>query len=853
MIGSILDDRYEIISQLGAGSATVVYKARHQFMNRLVAIKVLQADSNGDRDTLIRRFKREARAVSTLDHPNIVAYHDFGVLDDGRPYLVMDLVEGETLSDAIAKQGHLPAEKVSKIFRQAATALLHAHQHGIIHRDVKPDSIVLQGKPDDQDVKIVDFGVAWMDSPDAAQSYQLSSSGNITGSPSYMSPEQCLGRLADARSDVYSLGCVMYEALVGKPPFAGSSPLEIVEKQVKERLKPPKEINPAVQIPEYLQTVLFTATEKDPAKRYQSMSEFCSAIETSPKRSVAGQTKSKHLFDAVRKNSALLCLLLMLIFTPLFLLFWSRSGEATVLLSRMKLLYASVSGGPVDANLKEEISKLSILQEENKQLHEAAMTAEMLVECYDREGLRYAPAKLDAQLRVAELLEMAGKHRESQAQYCQVKDNAEAGLEKESKRPKLDARAKVELLIRLLNALPHCPEPDKSQWDLALQQTIGLYGLLSNSEQQLVYEKQLLELRRKEAANDRAALGEACHQLAQTYAARSDKESAYSYFRQALNLEKAVPGCGDLAYTLLDYGKFLLQLGEAELAVKQLKESLQVAKVQGNTRPVYWHEVYAFLTYAIVAVGKLKEGDLFMQEQLRGVAEPMRKKKTEAILRSLSYLNVYEGNVDRTLAYFDECFRSMKEDPRAYELLATHTLELAARLNDFGRCDQSVQIHKKVLKYFEEGGLEGKGHYPLLVYNLGEDYLKKADYGNAEREFAKAIAVAKGRDNVQNYFVPSCLLSWSRLCAKRDQHARSIELLKECIERSQAISPPDQTIAVKAFQDLIRAYIEGGHLDLARAAFEDAQRYCASKNLQSDANALQKEFLERLLPSKQIN
>ncbi len=821
-------------------------------MNRLVAVKVLQAGSGGGEDRL-RRFKREAKAVSILDHPNLVSFHDFGVLADGRPYLVMDLIEGTTLAEEIASQGSLPADRVVKIFCQAATALSHAHQQGIIHRDLKPGNIMLQAEQADAvGVKIVDFGVAWVnsaDSADSAQSHQLSNSGSIIGSPSYMSPEQCLGRAVDARSDVYSLACVMYEALVGKPPFAGASPSAVADKQVKERLQLPEEVGRFPKIPEQLKAALIKATEKEPSKRFQSMSEFCQAINLCANRTSSVRPAFGANLACTRKHVLLTLGLLLLVLITVLLVSWSRSGEPAVLFSRVKLIYASVSGGPVDANLKKEIQELSRLQEQSGQLLEAVRTAQMLVESFDQEGLRYDPEKLDAQLRIADLLAKAGKPVESEKEYCKVRANARAGLMELSKRPKEDRAAKAQLFVRLIKALAKCSAAEKDELDEALQQVVGLYGLMGQTADKVIYQKQLLDLRRQTAPANRSLIGEACHELAQTYVVRGEKEKAYPLFVEACKLEKASPGESDLRAVLLDYGKLLFMDGKSNEALETLKAALQTAKSQNDVRPIFWDEVYSDLTYVFVGASQYRQGDLFMQAELRAVADPDRKHKREAVQRCLSVLSIYEGDFDRALAIFDQAFTSMTDEPKAHVFIGSYALEFGTRLDEAGKFKLAEQMYKKTLTYFDDNALTAKPLYPILVYSLGDQYFKQGKDSDAEREFARSLELAKERSNDQTTFVPRCLLSWSQLCARHQRQAQCESLLKECINKAQVLDSPDKAAAVTAFEDLLRAYINDSRFDQARKTFAEAQEFCIHNNLPEGLQRIEKEFSEKVTRS----
>lgn len=273
MVGTVLADRYEILEVIGGGGMGLVYKARHKLMNRIVAIKMLHKHMISSKDTL-KRFQLEAQAASCLSLPNILTVYDFGLTGEGQPYMVMDYLEGTSLADVLENEHHVEPDRAVNIFIQACAGLAHAHQKGVLHRDIKPSNIMLVNFGDQADfVKIVDFGIAKLLNQGVGE---LTKTGEVYGSPSYMSPEQCRGKETDARSDIYSMGCVMYRTLSGRPVFSGEDIIELLFKQVSE---PPAPFDTELNIPPDLEAVIFKALAKDAADRYQNMNEFKEALE----------------------------------------------------------------------------------------------------------------------------------------------------------------------------------------------------------------------------------------------------------------------------------------------------------------------------------------------------------------------------------------------------------------------------------------------------------------------------------------------------------------------------------------------------------------------------------------------
>ncbi len=262
----VLADRYEIQGTLGTGGMATVYAGRDRVLDRPVAIKVLAKKYAGD-EKFVTRFQREARAAAGLNHNNIVSVYDTGDTD-GEHYIVMELVEGETLADLMRRQGPLSADHAARIAAGIAEALQAAHRQGLIHRDVKPGNVMLTRRGE---VKVMDFGIAR-----AATDDTLTQTGLIMGTASYLSPEQSRGDTVDHRSDIYSLGCVTYEMLVGSPPFTGGSPLSIAYKHVNDQPSPPSHAKPS--IPSEVEAVVMRALAKDPDARFTTAEAFRQAI-----------------------------------------------------------------------------------------------------------------------------------------------------------------------------------------------------------------------------------------------------------------------------------------------------------------------------------------------------------------------------------------------------------------------------------------------------------------------------------------------------------------------------------------------------------------------------------------------
>lgn len=268
LLGTTFAERYEILSVIGFGGMSVVYKAKHKVLGRLVAIKMLHGDLKQDAASL-ERFKVEAQAASSLSHPNVVTVYDFGLTAGGDPFFVMDFLAGESLQERLKRKGQIAYPEAIDIFRQIADGLEAAHNKGIVHRDLKPSNIILSKQPDFTEVvKIVDFGLA------KVRNLNLTSPGEIFGSPIYMSPEQCQGKMPDSRSDIYALGCVMYESLSGQPPFMGETVVKIMNMHVKKKPSSLYGLLKNIEIPSVLLDLVDACLEKNPDDRPQYCREI---------------------------------------------------------------------------------------------------------------------------------------------------------------------------------------------------------------------------------------------------------------------------------------------------------------------------------------------------------------------------------------------------------------------------------------------------------------------------------------------------------------------------------------------------------------------------------------------------
>ena len=290
LIGSVVGDRYRVVSRLGVGGMGAVYRAEHTMMRKDLAIKVLLPEFGG-KEEFVRRFEREAESASRLTHPNIITVTDFGRTKEGSLFLAMEFLAGESLSHVI-KGGPLPQERALAVVRQILRGLEHAHAAGIVHRDLKPDNIMLverDGQPDV--VKILDFGIAKVTEPVSGRGVgvtALTQAGMIFGTPEYLSPEQALAEVVDPRADLYAAGVILFEMLAGRKPFESDDKVKLISMHLAHAPPRLREANPNIDVPVALEQVVLQALEKSRENRFATATAFLQALDDAEALAEAG-------------------------------------------------------------------------------------------------------------------------------------------------------------------------------------------------------------------------------------------------------------------------------------------------------------------------------------------------------------------------------------------------------------------------------------------------------------------------------------------------------------------------------------------------------------------------------------
>lgn len=303
LVGKVLCGKYEITEVIGEGGMGAVYKAKHKNLGHYVAAKIIKKDQMLDERNR-KRFEQEAKIMALCKHRNLVMVYDHGHNDDGCPYIVMEYIEGQNLGTIIADRQRLDFEEALPIFMQICDALQHAHQNGLIHRDLKPGNVMLIEDQEGMTVKVLDMGLAKIMPSGENAGQHLTQTGEIFGSPLYMSPEQGLGNALDHRSDIYSMGCLMYEVLTGTAPFKGDNFIQTVFAHINSPAEPFAKVAPNVRIKPSVEKAVLTCLAKDPSRRPQSMGELRDAlVEAMVAPDMAAQEESIHAEQPVRPNA----------------------------------------------------------------------------------------------------------------------------------------------------------------------------------------------------------------------------------------------------------------------------------------------------------------------------------------------------------------------------------------------------------------------------------------------------------------------------------------------------------------------------------------------------------------------
>lgn len=565
MIGTTFAKKYQITSILGEGGMSIVYKAKHKYMERVVAVKVLHKHLVADAVAL-QRFQQESQAASSLSHPNIVTVYDFGI-EEGQAFFVMDCLEGPTLQDLLEKNEKISPKEATSILVQLCDGLEHAHRKGVVHRDLKPSNLVLMPQDDgSQLLKIVDFGIAkLMPSEDGKTRQALTQTGEVFGSPLFMSPEQCMGRAPDLRSDIYSVGCLMYEALTGTPALMGDTSFETMTKHVNEMPPAFKQVNADLNVPPALEAVVFRCLQKDPEDRYQSAAEIINDLPATDRPAIRNITihPLAHMKPAQKKQTFVFPTTIVMALTitavsSYYLFFWTGPLQD--------------SGTPYHKfrwNVFMTLADGAAKSEHNQEAAKYLLDAEKETKYFSDRQEKYLKT-------LAQQSEIYGRLAES--------DKVEAVSQKIFEVKRERAQSDLERLSKILESAKNASALNKNMNDAVvnlpnvreLAATLQEFGSFSQEEDLLTA---AIEVYKRALPPNDPQLGDIESALARCCESQQKMEQAGEYFRAANEIyTKASPGSYKSTKSLLELGIFEKDQGHTDSAKAYLQKALEQAR-----------------------------------------------------------------------------------------------------------------------------------------------------------------------------------------------------------------------------------------------------------------------------------
>ena len=776
MIGQTFS-HYRIIKELGKGGMGVVYLAEDTVLGRRVAVKMLTDTKGGGNQHFRGRFLREARAVSALSHPHIATIHDYGETTEGQPYIVMEFVKGETLAELMLKET-LTIPQSLKIIKQVAEALAEAHRHGIVHRDIKPSNIAINHRGD---VKVLDFGLAKqidmgsVIAGDPERQTLLNTQtreGVIVGTPMYLSPEQALGVEVDARSDLFSLGGVMYECIAGKPPFTGSSPIDICAKVIRDDPPPPSQLNGDVS--SELNRITLKALAKKQELRYQTADEMIADLNqaetdllsqgsghavtrliapTSATRSTSALATLSDIFKRPRLSigyvAAGIVLLSLLAFvgwrvtrarphqpTPQALRLYDRGIDAIregAFLRASKILQQSVQEDDqfalAHARLAEAWTELDFsdkAQEETLRATDLVPNRSVLPAM---EALRLQAisdtVKRDFARAVGDYRSIASNVADSEKPYALV----DLGR----------AHEKNEETALAIEQYQAATKTDPNYAAAFLRLAFVLRRSQKFAEAQTAYEQ---AYKLFDTSNEIEGMAEVFYQRGILFSQQGKVVEAREQFQQALNKSAALENQDQRIKTLLQLSNVAIVAGEPESAAQYSQQAMELAQANGMENLTTAGLIDIGNSYFVR--GNLSEAEKNFNQALR-LAQSYKGKRNEArALISLASLRTHQSKpseasqlVERALTFYQQGgYR--KETSQAYAILG-HAYD------QLGKYDAALQAFQDQLKLAQQVGdpqqlalsHEGMGvvlnhqeNYPAALVHFEEQYSIVKSLGN---------------------------------------------------------------------------------------------------------------------------
>jgi len=785
LVGTTLAEHYQILSLIGTGGMSAVYKARHLLMDKIVAIKVLLAHLVSHANTL-RRFQQEAKAVSHLSHPNIIAVHDFGISPQGQPYLIMDYLEGHSLSDLLEKVKCLPPERAYPIFFQICDALGHSHQRGTVHRDLKPSNIMLVKSGHTEDfVKIVDFGIAKLMPGHEAEGQHLTKTGEIFGSPLYMSPEHCMGQNIDARSDIYSMGCVMYEALVGRAPFHGNNVLETMYMRLSETAPSFSQVRPDLKISPDLEAVIFTAMAIEPEQRYQTMEELKAQLElTLPENQGRGGLKIT-VPKAPGKYRKLL----------------AKKGIPIELVYALCFVIVLVGGVVAWRQVNAPAQEPSSFREE------------LAWQQLERDGQRQWDQgnHAEAERLFTQAVQQAEKFGESDKRLTSSLMKL-AGLYQDQGKEK--QAQEVAQRIESIQAQHPAQQLGDAETNLneLVDVTLGLVPKVLRKEEWAEYHK----------------LTEKLSHLAVLCEERNDYDKAEELFKKELDIERQTLGqdSPDVARTLSNlaalYHKYAGRFEEAE---KLYQQALFIREKEfGKNNP---EVAGSLLSLALLCEN---EGKYALSQELYNRALGIYKTKygmehadVATTLAGMAELYRVQGKFDQAEPLYKQALEINErlENPD-HPSVTSSRHNLAGLYAEEGKYAKAEPLYRQTLASYEKTDGPESPHVAVILNNLGSVLIQEGKYRDAEVLLKRALAIRARVLMPDHPELAQSLNALGEAYRLQDKFGDAEPLLKQALEIDEQSLGPDNPETALVLNGLGNLYAGIGKYDQAEEFYERA-------------------------------
>lgn len=730
MIGRTLS-HYRILEKLGEGGMGVVYLAEDTLLGRRVAIKMLHSRRSADDVHFRARFLREARAVSALSHPHIATVHDYGETEDGDPYIVMELIKGETLGELMLTE-KLNIARSIEIIKQVGEALGEAHRHGIIHRDIKPTNVAINERGH---VKVLDFGLAKQvamaddDTTDPERQTLVvtqTREGVIVGTPLYLSPEQALGNEVDARSDLFSLGGLLYECIAGKPPFFGKSPADICAKVMRDDPAPPSTLNP--DIPKELDHLVLKSLEKKPDARYQSAEDMISDLESIQAHLLtdANNTITRLIPASVGTRPTGALATISDIFRrprlPVGYVVAAALGVVLLLFGLWYFLRARPHQPNSEAQRLYEAGTNALRAGSFFQASKALGLAIRSDDQFALAHARLAEAwmELDYSDRAKDELLRVGELSPNRSLFSQVDSLYLDGITATVRRDFPRAVSAYSEIVRL--------QPNQSYAYVDLGRAYDKNNQLDKAIENFVT-----------AANKDSQNATAYLQLGVLYGRKQKFAESTASFDKADTIFQALGNVEGRAEVALQRGVLLNDIaGKVAEARVQLEQARDIAKVVNNT---YQHIRILFQLSSVA----IKEGNADLAQQYANEAVQLaQSNQMESMIArgNIEIGNVYlgRGNYSEAESHFQHALEAAQRyGGKRNE--ARSRLALASLYIQRGEADRGLAFDDQALAFFQPGGYRTETSQGLLL--RGRAYKQKGDYKSALQSFQDQLKLAE--------------------------------------------------------------------------------------------------------------